>query len=72
MGHRADLLITLNNEILGFELLKDLYETDEDFQEIWEKCVTNQPCDDFHFHEGYLMKGNQLCIPRTSLRKKVI
>ena len=48
---------------MGFEMLKDLYESDEDFQETWEKYVMNQPCDDFHIHEGYLMKGNQLCIP---------
>ena len=31
LSRRTYLLITLNNEIMGFELLKDLYETDEDF-----------------------------------------
>ena len=72
LNRHADLFITLNNKIVGFELLKDLYETDEDFWEIWKKCITNQPCDDFHVQEGYLMRGNQLCIPRTSLRENVI
>ena len=57
---------------MGFEQLKELHEVDEDFQETWTKCVTNQPCDDFYIHDGYLMQGNQLCIPRTSLREKII
>ena len=41
LSRRAELIITLKNEIVAFELLKDLYETDEDFQDIWEKCVMN-------------------------------
>ena len=43
LSRRTDLLITLKNEFMGFEQLKELYEADEDFQDIWETCVTNQP-----------------------------
>ena len=66
------MLITLKSEILDFEKLKELYEADEDFQGIWERCATNQPWEDFYIHDEYLMQGNQLCIPRTSLREKMI
>ena len=34
--------------------------------------MLKQPCDDFYMHEGFLMKSGQLCLPCTSLRKKVI
>ena len=52
--------------------MKELYAGDVDFKEIWEKCSTREPCGDYHIHDGYLMKGNQLCIPESSLREKLI
>ena len=56
----------------GLRMLKELHESDEDFKQFWEKCVVNQPCDDYHIQDGYLLKGNQLCLPTMSLREKVI
>ena len=56
-------------EVVGFEQMKELYAKDEDFSEVWEMCNSQGSCNDYHVHKGYLMKGNQLCIPRSSLRK---
>ena len=72
LSWRATLLLTLSQEIIGFEQLKGEYEHDEDFAEIWSQVSKNLPVSDFYLSNGYLMHGNQLCIPRTSLREKVI
>lgn len=72
LSRRVDLIKTLSVEIVGFECLKELYATDKDFKHVWEQCMSQQSSGDFYVHDGFLMKGNQLCIPCTSLREKII
>lgn len=69
---RTALLVTLRTKILGFELLPELYATDEDFHSIWAKCLNHERAGDYHIQQGFLFKGNQLCIPRTFLREYII
>jgi len=72
LSRRSALLVTLESEITSLEHLRALYAEDEDFKEDWEKCMTMQPNADYHVQEGYLFRGNQLCIPRTSLREQIM
>ncbi|GKC22293.1 reverse mRNAase [Tanacetum coccineum] len=68
LSRRATLLVTLTHEVTGFEVFRDLYANDEDFGNTWSKL----PFDDYSIYDGYLFKGNRLCIPRCSLREKLI
>lgn len=60
LSRRASLLITLEHEIVGFECLKELYEGDVEFKDLWAKCSGKHPCAYFHIRDGYLFKGDQL------------
>ena len=48
LTRRVSLLITLQSKIIGFDFLKELYEKDEDFAEIWEKYSMKQLAQLYH------------------------
>lgn len=72
LSRRAHLLTVLCTEIIGFDVFPAQYIDDEDFTEIWHKYTSDTPVADFHIHQGYLFKGNLLCVPWSSLREHII
>lgn len=71
LSRRHSLLSTLKVEVLGFDVLKEQYKNDPQFGKIWEEC-SNGPSNHFLLHDGFLFKGNQLCVTQGSLRESII
>lgn len=71
LSRRSNLLKILRTEIIEFEVFPDQYAYDVDFGEIWQKCSSSEHCTDFHLHQRYLVKGNLLSVPRSSLRETI-
>ena len=61
-------------EVTGFDRLKEEYEKCPYFGPIHEalKLGPSRDYDEYVLHEGYLSRGNRLCIPRTSSRDFLI
>ena len=62
LSRRALLLQESRIQVMGFEHLKDLYQTDTDFKEAFEACQTlvlrnTSPWLDYNLQEGLLFKG---------------
>ncbi|KAJ9544247.1 hypothetical protein OSB04_023954 [Centaurea solstitialis] len=47
----ATLMITLAQEVTGFEVLKEQYEEDDDFKDIFLKCKSGSSIDDYHMRD---------------------
>jgi hypothetical protein len=68
----------MENQVIGFAALKDLYASHNDFQEIVGQLMNpitrnmdlNQG--EYFMQDGYLFKGKQLCIPIGSMRENII
>ena len=72
LSRKAACLINIRADLFGFDYLKELYHKDRDFAEIWELCHSRHGKSGFHLHEDFMFWRNQLCIPKTSLREKLI
>ncbi|VFQ80611.1 unnamed protein product [Cuscuta campestris] len=44
----------------------ELYKEDEDFKDTYSKCLI-RPYGDFLVKDGYLFRGNQLCVPKCTV-----
>ena len=71
LSRRHSLLSTMEVQVLGFEVLKELYKNDPDFGNVWENCSKGS-FNHFLVQEGFLFKNNRLCIPQCSLRRAII
>nr|GEZ40988.1 transposon Ty3-I Gag-Pol polyprotein [Tanacetum cinerariifolium] len=72
LSRRNTLLVFVSNEVLGFDSIKELYVNDEDYGNIWMELETKQHRGEFILLDGYLFKGNRLCILKTSLMSQLI
>ena len=70
-SRRSCLLVNLRVEVPGFNSFCDLLDTDPYFSIVLRDIQAGKKTD-FLLHEGFLFKGNQLCIPNCSLRLQII
>ncbi|GKE23613.1 hypothetical protein Tco_1435125, partial [Tanacetum coccineum] len=56
MSRKTPLLVTISNEIVGFDSIKELYASDEDFHNTWMELKTKQRRGEFLVLDGYLFK----------------
>ncbi|PKU71184.1 RNA-directed DNA polymerase [Dendrobium catenatum] len=71
LSRRYVLLQTLQNKVIGFEVIRDLYTEDADFGNIWQQCLQG-PFNLFHIKDGYLFFKQRMCVPNCSLRLTLI
>ena len=72
LSRRYVLITSLQSKLLGFELLKEQYYSDEYFKPIIEWCSGGEVVDGFHMVDGFLYKTGKLCIPSGLVRELLV
>lgn len=67
----------LKVDVIGFELLRDVYVEDLYFQDIWETYLNPVEMDrnlwlEYMIQYGLLFEGKRLCIPQGSMRDNIL
>ena len=70
MNYRALFLNAVSTEVVGFERLKDEYDTYPNFSEIYQALSQGPSSDysDYTLLDGYLFRENKLYVFKTFLR----
>ncbi|GKE03446.1 putative reverse transcriptase domain-containing protein [Tanacetum coccineum] len=71
LSRRSNLLVSMQVDVPGLDDIREHLTLDPYFSIVLQGVQSGQK-PDFNIHDGFLFKGNQLCIPNTSLRLKII
>jgi hypothetical protein len=77
LSRKCLLLQEFRVKTLGFDDLRDMYKNDPGFKEAYEETENPILRDrsqwvEYMIQEGLLFKGNQLCIPKCSMRENLL
>lgn len=68
----ANFLTLMQTKVTGFDAFRELLAADPYFSTIFAEVVGGGGHSKFHVQGGFLFKGNELCVPDSSLRLKII
>ncbi|GKA88519.1 putative nucleotidyltransferase, ribonuclease H [Tanacetum coccineum] len=71
LSRRSGLVVTMQVDVPGLDVIRDLVTVDPYFLVVLQGVQAGEK-PDFFLHDGFLFKGNQLCIPDSSLRLQII
>ncbi|GJV20460.1 putative nucleotidyltransferase, ribonuclease H [Tanacetum coccineum] len=71
LSRRSNLLVSMQVDVPWLDVIREQLTLDPYFSNVLQGVQSRQR-PDFNIHDGFLFKGNQLCIPDTSLRLKII
>ncbi|GJT00903.1 putative nucleotidyltransferase, ribonuclease H, partial [Tanacetum coccineum] len=71
LSRRSGLLVTMQVDVPGLDVIRDMVAVDLYFSVVLQGVQAEEK-PDFFLHNGFLFKGNQLCIPDSSLRLQII
>ena len=74
LSRKVNLIHSMIVEVTGFEHLRDDYPSCPGFGDLFASLLDNhlRSIGRFTLKDGYIFRGNQICIPHTSMREFLI